>query len=130
MSSASTRDENRQAQALRVRELRTRLGLSQEQFAARLSVSYVTVSRWENGRSEMSAAVRRRLVQLEQPDPAPPPPAGSPPVPLSSFVGREPEIASLTALLSASRLVSLVGPGGAGTDEAGSRSPAPSAGRR
>ena len=114
MSSASTRDENRQAQALRVRELRTRLGLSQGQFAARLGVSYVTVSRWENGRSGMSSAVLSRLVELEQPEPAPRPPAGSPPVPLSSFVGRESEIASLTALLSASRLISLVGPGGAG----------------
>lgn len=40
--------------------------------------------------------------------------AGAPPVPLSSFVGRESETASLTALLSASRLLSLVGPGGAG----------------
>jgi non-specific serine/threonine protein kinase len=104
------RDEGGQAAALRVRELRTRLGLSQGQFAARLGVSYVTVSRWENGRSGISAAVRRRLEALEAPRPS----AGTPPVPLSSFVGRESETAALTALLSASRLVSLVGPGGAG----------------
>ena len=114
MSSASTRDEDGPAEARRVRELRTRLGLSQEQFAARLGVSYVTVSRWENGRSGMSAAARQRLMELEQANPPPRPPAGAPPVPLSSFVGRESEIASLTALLSASRLVSLVGPGGVG----------------
>ena len=114
MSSARTRDEDGRAEALRVRELRTRLGLSQGEFAARLGVSYVTVSRWENGRSGMSAAVRRRLAELEQPATARPPLAGTPPIPLSSFVGREPEIAALTTLLSASRLVSLVGPGGAG----------------
>src|ERR1700733_12397224 len=86
----------------------------------RAGVSPVTVSRWENGRSGMSAAARRRLRQLEQADPARPPQtgaapqAGAPPVPPSSFVGRESEIAALTALLAASRLVSLIGPGGAG----------------
>lgn len=42
------------------------------------------------------------------------PAPGTPPIPVSSFVGREREIAALTALLAASRLVSLVGPGGSG----------------
>jgi transcriptional regulator with XRE-family HTH domain len=124
MSSAGTRDTDGpvtdgQAEAARVRELRARSGLSQEQLAARLGVSPVTVSRWENGRSGMSAAARQRLRQLEQADPARPTQAGAPqagalPVPPSSFVGRESEIAALTALLAASRLVSLIGPGGAG----------------
>jgi predicted ATPase/DNA-binding CsgD family transcriptional regulator len=124
MSSAGTRDTDGpvtdgQVEAARVRELRARSGLSQEQLAARLGVSPVTVSRWENGRSGMSAAARQRLRQLEQADPARPTQAGAPqagalPVPPSSFVGRESEIAALTALLAASRLVSLIGPGGAG----------------
>jgi predicted ATPase/DNA-binding SARP family transcriptional activator len=49
-----------------------------------------------------------------------PPPAEAPPqrsnltAPLTSFVGREAEIARIDALLADSRLVTLVGPGGAG----------------
>jgi predicted ATPase/DNA-binding CsgD family transcriptional regulator/DNA-binding XRE family transcriptional regulator len=122
MSSAPTRDAGGQADAAYIRELRTRLGLSQGQLAARLGVSNVTVSRWENGRSGISAAVRRRLGQLEEADSAGEPllgaplgaPSGALPVPLSSFVGRDREIASVTALLSGCRLVCLAGPGGAG----------------
>jgi len=109
MNSADTRDGG---ETVDIRELRTRLGLSQGQLAARLGVSYVTVSRWENGHSGISAAVRRRLAQLEQA--AAQPSSGAPPVPLSSFVGRTSEIASLTAALAGSRLVCMVGPGGAG----------------
>jgi ABC-type microcin C transport system duplicated ATPase subunit YejF len=36
------------------------------------------------------------------------------PIPVSSFIGREREIAALAAQVAASRLVSLVGPGGSG----------------
>jgi predicted ATPase/DNA-binding CsgD family transcriptional regulator/DNA-binding XRE family transcriptional regulator len=118
-SSAPTRDAGGQSDAAYVRELRTRLGLSQGQLAAWLGVSNVTVSRWENGRSGISAAGRRRLGQLELAGPTGEAQAGGPlagalPVPLSSFVGRDREIASVTALLSGSRLVCLAGPGGAG----------------
>jgi len=35
-----------------VRELRKRLGLTQEKFAARLGVTFPTVNRWENGRTK------------------------------------------------------------------------------
>jgi predicted ATPase/DNA-binding CsgD family transcriptional regulator/DNA-binding XRE family transcriptional regulator len=119
MSSAPTRDAGGQSDAAYVHELRTRLGLSQGQLAAWLGVSNVTVSRWENGRSGISAAGRRRLGQLELASPTGEAQAGGPlagalPVPLSSFVGRDREIASVTALLSRSRLVCLAGPGGAG----------------
>ena len=114
MSSAPMRDDSGREDAVYVRELRTRLALSQGQFAARLGVSNVTVSRWENGRSGISAAARRRLGQLEHAGQAERPPVGAPPLPLSSFVGRESEIAQVTALLSGSRLVCLVGPGGTG----------------
>jgi DNA-binding transcriptional regulator YiaG len=34
-----------------VRRLRKKLGLTQEAFAARLGVTWVSVSRWENGHS-------------------------------------------------------------------------------
>lgn len=37
-----------------IRELRSRLGLTQEQLAARLGVTFPTVNRWENGRSKPS----------------------------------------------------------------------------
>jgi predicted ATPase/DNA-binding CsgD family transcriptional regulator/DNA-binding XRE family transcriptional regulator len=114
MSSARAREEDRGAQAVRVRALRTRFGLSQEQLATELGVSSVTVRRWENERSAMSAATRRKLDALDTPDAPEHPRPGTPPIPVSSFVGREPEIAALTALFATGRLVSLVGPGGSG----------------
>src|ERR1700759_5338668 len=99
----------------RVREARVRAGMTQEQLASRLGVAFATVNRWENGRSGMSAAVRRRFAALLAglDDEAARSP-GRPPLPISSFVGREAEIATVTGLLAASRLTSLVGPGGAG----------------
>ena len=40
--------------AVMVREVRSRLGLSQEKFAAKLGVTLPTISRWENGRTKPS----------------------------------------------------------------------------
>lgn len=37
-----------------VRELRLRLGLTQEEFAAKLGVTFPTVNRWENRRAKPS----------------------------------------------------------------------------
>jgi len=37
-----------------VRELRQRLGLTQEQFAAKLGVTFATINRWENQKSRPS----------------------------------------------------------------------------
>lgn len=37
-----------------VRELRKRLGLTQEKFAARLGVTFPTINRWENRRVKPS----------------------------------------------------------------------------
>lgn len=49
-------------------ELRRRLGLSQEKFAAKLGVSFQTVNRWERGRSRPSQlavnALRGQLLQM------------------------------------------------------------------
>lgn len=52
----------------RIRELRKRLGLTQQQFAAQLGVSFVTLNRWENGQAKPSALGLEKLRAL---DPAP-----------------------------------------------------------
>jgi type I restriction enzyme M protein len=41
-----------------IRGLRSRLGVSQEKLAAQLRVSFPTINRWENGKTEPDAAVR------------------------------------------------------------------------
>ncbi|HTZ92845.1 MAG TPA: helix-turn-helix transcriptional regulator, partial [Streptosporangiaceae bacterium] len=40
--------------AARLRFMRGSLGLSQEQLARRLGVSFATVNRWESGRTQLS----------------------------------------------------------------------------
>ncbi|HQC24238.1 MAG TPA: helix-turn-helix transcriptional regulator [Syntrophales bacterium] len=47
-----------------VRELRTRTGLSQEKFAAKLGVTFPTINRWENGRSNPSPLAMQRIEDL------------------------------------------------------------------
>ena len=99
----------------RLRDLRRRLGLSQEQLARRLGVSFATVNRWESGRTQISARSLAALAELEASAAADDADDGSGlPVARSSFVGRERELAELAALLRRSRLVTLIGPGGAG----------------
>jgi transcriptional regulator with XRE-family HTH domain len=44
-----------------VRDVRKRLGLTQEKFASRLGVAFPTVSRWENGRTVPSPLAFRQL---------------------------------------------------------------------
>ncbi|MBD2666715.1 helix-turn-helix domain-containing protein [Richelia sinica] len=45
-----------------IRELRLLTGLTQEQFAASLGVTYSTINRWENGRSQPSP-IAMKLIQ-------------------------------------------------------------------
>ncbi len=96
--------------AARLRFLRSTLGLSQEQLARRLGVSFATVNRWESGRTQLSpralAAVAGLEAEVGRSDPLP--------VARSTFVGRERELAELSRLVSEARLVTLIGPGGAG----------------
>ena len=96
--------------AARLRFLRSTLGLSQEQLARRLGVSFATVNRWESGRTQLSpralAAVAGLEAEVGRSDPLP--------VARSTFVGRERELAELSRLVSQARLVTLIGPGGAG----------------
>jgi predicted ATPase/DNA-binding XRE family transcriptional regulator len=102
----------------RLRDLRRRLGLSQEQLARRLGVSFATVNRWESGRTQISGKSLAALAELEATAAAEgagdADDASALPVARSSFVGRERELAELAALLRQSRLVTLIGPGGAG----------------
>lgn len=50
-----------------IRELRLLRGLTQEQFAASLGVTYPTISRWENGRTKPSPlAIEKLQVLLQQ----------------------------------------------------------------
>ena len=116
--------------AERLRLLRARLELSQEQLARRLSVSFATVNRWEAGRSRPSARTAAAIAELEASASRGQRPAQGPepaeeqepaeertarlPIAQSSFVGRERELAELAGLLTRSRLTSLIGPGGAG----------------
>jgi len=47
-----------------VRELRQRLGLTQEQFASQLGVTFPTVNRWEKGRSKPSPMAQKLLIKV------------------------------------------------------------------
>lgn len=47
-----------------VQEVRHRTGLTQEQFAARLGVTFPTINRWENGRVKPSPLALRQLENL------------------------------------------------------------------
>ena len=124
-----------------LRQVRASLGLSQEQLARVLGVSFATVNRWETGRTQMPARARQAVTELQAratagtgtggrpgglavtPQEAgggsggslsAPQEAGSPPAARSSFIGRDRELGELLALLRDSRLVTLTGPGGSG----------------
>ena len=47
-----------------MRELRERMGLTQEKFAAKLGVTYPTINRWENGRAKPSPLAMKQIVEL------------------------------------------------------------------
>lgn len=50
-----------------IRELRLRIALTQEQFAAHLGVTYSSMNRWENGRSRPSPLAMQKIeAMLEQ----------------------------------------------------------------
>jgi len=47
--------------ARKIRELRSKLGLTQEQFAAKVGVTFSTVNRWENGKGKPSPLAMRQI---------------------------------------------------------------------
>jgi DNA-binding transcriptional regulator YiaG len=57
------RPENFPAQ---VKEVRQQLGLSQENLARALGVSFATVNRWENGKTAPSKLAQRQFDQFRQ----------------------------------------------------------------
>lgn len=54
---------NQPAIAELIRELRERLGLSQEKFANQLGVSFKTVNRWENGHAKPLPMAQKLIEQ-------------------------------------------------------------------
>ena len=49
-----------------IRKLRTTLGLTQEQFAAKIGVTVSTVNRWENDKSKPSPLAMLRIKKLQK----------------------------------------------------------------
>lgn len=47
-----------------IKNLRTKLVLSQQEFAELLGVSFTSVNRWENGKHEPTIKVKRKIFQL------------------------------------------------------------------
>lgn len=50
--------------AEQVKVIRMRLGLSQEEFAHKVSVSFTTVNRWENGKTKPSKLAQKQITLL------------------------------------------------------------------
>ncbi len=49
-----------------VRQLRAALGLTQEQFAAKVGVTYSTINRWENSKGKPSPLAMLRIKRLQK----------------------------------------------------------------
>ena len=47
-----------------IKNLRTKLVLSQQEFAELLGVSFTSVNRWENGKHEPTIKIKRKILQL------------------------------------------------------------------
>lgn len=47
-----------------IRELRQKLGLTQEKFAAKLGVTFPTVNRWENKHAKPSPLAMKKIAAL------------------------------------------------------------------
>jgi putative transcriptional regulator len=53
--------EQTQAPEMLVREMRKRLKLTQEEFAARLGVTFISINRWENAKTHPSKMAMKLL---------------------------------------------------------------------
>lgn len=53
-------------QAVRIREWRKRLGLTQEEAARRIGVSRVTIQNWEGGATPISEAAQQRMRRIPE----------------------------------------------------------------
>jgi len=61
---AAMNEEKDNGLAEMIKALRAKLGLTQEQFAAEVGVTWSTVNRWENGRGKPSPLAMRRISEL------------------------------------------------------------------
>ncbi len=57
---------DRQDTSKMIKELRADLGLTQEQFAAKLGVTYSTINRWENKKGNPSPLAVLRIEKLQK----------------------------------------------------------------
>lgn len=48
-----------------IKKLRKELGLTQEQFAAKVGVTFSTINRWENGKGKPSPLAMLRINELQ-----------------------------------------------------------------
>ncbi|WP_344801329.1 ATP-binding protein [Microlunatus ginsengisoli] len=113
-----------------LRDRRHQLGLTQSALAAALGVTVTTIARWERGERAISTPLLVRLA-LDHLETQPVMPAVERiPAPDVALVGRSRELAAVRRLIGAdgARLVTFVGPGGAGKSvlalEAGRRAAA------
>ncbi|MFI9805019.1 ATP-binding protein [Streptomyces sp. NPDC052301] len=101
-------------QALRLRALRD-TGRPAQALAAYEDVRQLLADRLgSDPGAELRALHAELLAEEPPPAPRPAPALGNLPARLTSFVGREADIAAIGADLAAARLVTLLGPGGAG----------------
>lgn len=101
----------------REREVLALLGehFTHDDIAQRLFISVRTVeSHVASLRRKLRIPDHRGLVRFAVEQRAAPGPSSAPPALLTSFVGRQSELAELTAALATSRLISAIGPGGVG----------------
>ena len=66
MAFSETRTANLAEVAAMIREVRQRIGVSQEKFAAKVGVSFPTVSRWERQKVIPSPLALDRIKELLQ----------------------------------------------------------------
>ena len=52
--------------AIVIKNLRSKLGLTQEQFAVKVGVTFSTVNRWESGKSKPSPLAMRQIEELKE----------------------------------------------------------------
>ncbi len=102
-----------------IRALRKRLGVSQIELAALLGVSNVTINRWEHDRATPHPATVERLLRAERDGIAAltgetPTISGNLPFIATPLLGREDELARLSAFLHPGTVVTLSGIGGIG----------------
>lgn len=49
-----------------IKDLRVSLGLTQEQLAAKVGVTFSTINRWENGRGKPSPLAMKQIEELQK----------------------------------------------------------------